>query len=119
MAGAFSKTKYETDGGSIVNIKVQPETLAANITDTNDAPSGSVTAGFPSAAVQLGRREIGIKARAVSLEFTATLPTGYKGGLVRIPILTKALYDAISVGSTGTYLGAAVRVVGKSPESIR
>lgn len=119
MAGAFTLSKYETDNDNVVPIKVQPETLTANVGSANAAPSGAVEAGFPSAQVSKGRRAIGINARTVSVKFTATPPTGYAtNATYRIPIMTKTVWDAATKGTTGTYLGVAIIVVGKSPEAI-
>lgn len=119
MAGAFTLSKYETDLDNVVPIKVQPETLAANIGAANAAPAGDSEAGFPSADVSRSKRSIGIHARTVSIKFTATPPTGYAANSIyRIPILTKTVYEGISKGDTGTYLSVACQVVGKSPEFI-
>ena len=119
MAGAFTLSKYETDNDDVVPIKVQPETITANVGSANSAPSGSIAAGFPSAQVSKGKRAIGINARTVSVKFTATPPTGYAtNATYRIPILTKSVWNAATKGTTGTYLSVAIQVVGKSPESI-
>lgn len=121
MAGSFQRAKYSTDTGTVVNVRVQPETLALDIGgNTNDEPSGNRAAGWPSAKVSGGRRTIGINCRSVSLQFTGTPPTGYKAlGIISVPIMTKATYDLITQGDTGTYLGAAVEVIGKSGEVIK
>lgn len=119
-SGAFQNAKYETDNGNIVAIKVQPETIACTIDSTaNDEAAGTLTAGFPSAKVSGSRRTIGINARTVSIRLTAAL-SGYKAdSILRIPALTPAFYTACSTGATGTYLGTACEVVGRSPESIK
>lgn len=118
-SGAFVRSKYEADDGTILNIRVQPETISANLGGANAAPSGDVN-GLGSAKARGGKREIGVKARRVRVAFTATVPTGYKADTtLEIPILTKALYDGIALGSTGTYLTVPVQVIGKSAESVR
>lgn len=118
-SGAFTRSKYEADDGTILAIRVQPETLLANIGGANTAPAGAVN-GLGSAKARGGRREIGVKARRVTVAFTATVPDNYKEGtLLQIPILTKTLYDSIGVNATGTYLGQPVEVVGKTAESVR
>ena len=119
-SGPFSPSKYQTDQNNIVNIKVQPETLDASIGgQTNTSATGSLTAGFPSAKVSGTNRTIGISARTVSIKLTATL-SGYKNdSTLKIPALTQAFYNACQVGATGTYLGTACRVVGRSPEVIK
>lgn len=118
-AGAFSIESYETDPGIIHSIRVQPETLEAVIgAVTNDAADGEPT-GLGSASVSRGRRANGINARLVRLRFTAAPPTGYlPNGTVTIPALTPEFYDAAIRGATGTYLGIAVEVAGRSPETV-
>lgn len=121
-AGPFERSKYESNDGEIYSIRVQPETLALTLGGSaNAAPTGAVTQEV-SARVSGGNRQIGLKARAVSLAWTGTPPTGYKAGeLVRVPILTEDLYDSVTGNgaTTGTYLGVGVAVVGKLPERVR
>lgn len=118
-AGAFERSRYLADTASIYNVKIQPETAAANIGAVNAPPAGAVTAGLPSAQVGASRRTIGVHCRGVRVQFTGTPPTGYKaGGTTFIPILTPTVYAGISKGTTGTYLGAPVVVTGKVPERI-
>ena len=122
-AGAFVKSKYEAtpdNGGGIYSVKVQPETLACVIaTVANAAPAGAVDQKV-SARVGGGKRKIGMNCATISLKFTGTLPTGYKmDGILTIPGLTPAFRAAAAVGATGTYLGQAVEVIGKSPERAR
>lgn len=118
-AGVFSRSKYETNAGTILNARVQPETLAANIGAVNAAPAGAVN-GLGSAKMRGGSREIGVKARRVTVAFTGAVPDGYKpNSVVSIPIMTPAVYNGISVGTTGTYLGVAVVVIGTRAESVR
>lgn len=119
-AGVFILTKYEADNGDIRPIRVQPETLAANLGSVNAAPAGTAdTVGF--ARVGGGRRRYGIKARTVRIKFTGALPDGYAPNqILTVPVLTKTVYDAIIAGTTtGTYLGNAIIVVGKSSEAGR
>lgn len=118
-AGAFTRSKYEADDGTILNIRVQPETLLANIGGANSAPAGTVD-GLGSAKARGGKREIGVKARRIRVAFTDTKPDDYKENTVlEIPILTKARYDAIAIGATGTYLSNPCTVIGKTAESVR
>ena len=118
-AGAFISSKYEADNGDIRGIKLQPETLAANIGGLNSAPTAAIdTTG--RARVGGGNRQYGVKARSVTIRFTGTPPDGYKADqLYRIPILTPARYNDIETDDTGTYLGVACVVVGKNPERVR
>lgn len=117
-AGAFEFTKYETDAGAILRARVQPETLALVIDGTtNAAPTGDID--DQGSVLISSRRRNGVNARYVSLTWTGTPPTGYKdGGTLRVPIMTPTAFNAIAPGDTGTYLGANVRVAGKTGEKV-
>lgn len=118
-AGAFEITGYETDSGAIHPIRIQPETEQATIGGVANAAPAEDPTGLGSASVSRGRRSNGINARLVRLSFTGTPPTGYLvNGTVTIPALQPEFYDAAVRGATGTYLGVAVRVSGRSPETI-
>lgn len=120
MAGPFAQgARYEADDGTVYRIRVQPETLAASIGGVNASAAGAVD-GQGTVRVGGGNRKFGIKARAVSIRFTGTPPTGYdEGEILRVPIMTPTRYSSIALGTTGTYLGVACEVVGKSPERVR
>lgn len=121
-AGDFQRSFYGLDtgnGGGVARIRVQPETIAASIESTaNAAPAGPATVPT-SAQVSAGNREIGIKARTVTLDWTGAPPDGYSGDPVTIPVLQEATFAAWVLGGTGTYLGAGVEVIGRSPERVR
>lgn len=120
-AGAFLRSRYSTDGGEVAAIRVQPETLALEIDGgTNAAPSGAIT--IPgSASVGRGKRSNGINARLVRIVFSGTPPTGYKpDSPIALPWVNGVgSFGAINVGDTGTYLGAPIIVIGKTPEYVR
>lgn len=114
-SGAFDNSFYTSDSGAVYNIRVQPETLSFSAQGT---PATAATAE-PSAIANGSRRRIGVNARSVRLEWTATPPAGYKAdSVVKVPILTLAAYTPIKKGDTVTYLGASARVLGKTPEYI-
>lgn len=120
-SGKFSRSKYEADSDTVYSIRVQPETLTASIGGSaNTAPAGAVT-GEGSVRVGGGNRQIGIKARAVTIAWNdGAAPEDYdENSTVRIPILTKARYAAINIGAAVTYNGGTGVVVGKSPERVR
>lgn len=119
-AGRFVRSRYEANNGLIHPIRVQPETLEASLGGgANAAPAGAVDTSI-SVRTSQSARAFGIRPRLVTLAWSAAPPAGYDDrGTIRLPILTEARYDAINVGGTGTYLGAGVTVVGKSPESVR
>lgn len=120
-AGVFENVAYEGDNGQFYNARVQPETLEMTIDGTaNSAAAGPIPAGQPSAYMRGSKRQLGITARTVSLRLPngGTPPTGYSGDNVTVPVMTPALFGAISRSSTVVYLGATWRVTGTSPESV-
>ena len=119
MPGVYTISKYETDNGDVVPIKLQPETLTATLGGTaNAAPAGAISPGFPSADVSRSKRAIGIHARTVSVKIT-TPATGYADNtLVRIPVPNPTVYDGVSKGDAVTCEAGTGTVAGKSPEFI-
>ena len=120
-AGEFTRTFYELDtgnGGGIVRARVQPETIAASIATTaNAGATGPATVPI-TAKASGGNSEFGVNMRSVTLAWTGTVPDGYSGDPVVIPVLQEATFAAWVVGATGTYLGQAVEVIGRSPERV-
>lgn len=122
-AGAFTITKYAAsygDGTSIHPIRVQPETLTATIGGTaNAAPTGDVNNPI-QCRVSGGKRQIGLQARYITLQFPATgQPTTYQGGsTTRIPALTETFYNLATKGAVITYLTVACQVVSRSRERV-
>lgn len=118
-AGAFVNTFYETDLGTIVPIKLQPETLTASFDGTANAAGGTTAEpGYPSAQVSKSKRAIGINARTVSIKID-TPATGYLDNtLVRIPVLDLTVFNGITKFSPATCAAGSGQVVGKSPESV-
>lgn len=120
-AGAFIRSFYETNGGAIARIRVQPETELAQIGgQPNDAPAGPPTVST-TVKVNKGRREYGIGPRKIGIVFDdGQAPTGYKPGQIYyIPVLTRARYDAAVVGGTVTYLQGTADIVSKLEESVK
>jgi hypothetical protein len=121
-AGDFSSdAKYEDNAGLIYRIRVQPETLAlTDGTTANASPAGAITEKVRARA-RLGRREYGVRARYVTVRFTGTLPDGYSGEDLNVPVMTQAAFNAYTatVGVTGTYLGAPIEFIGGENEKIR
>ena len=115
-AGAFIDSVYETNGGDGYAIRIQPET----ITTWNPISAAVAVAGQPSAQVSKGRRTIGINARLARFRWTGAVPTGYQtDGIVTVPVLTQAAWEALVKATDYQYLGNTVRLVGKTPEAIR
>jgi len=119
-AGAFEIGRYINNDAVVFGCRPQPETKALVIaTITNAYPVGAVTAPV-QARLSGGKRRIGMTARTVTLNFTGAPPAGYSAGRsIRVPCFAQAIYNAATFGAVGTYLGAAVAVVGRSPERIR
>jgi hypothetical protein len=124
-AGEFKTSRYELDSGVIIPIKVQEETESLTFGGTaNEPPAGPAVRDYGSARVGGGTREIGIRARNVTVKWVTTVPPGYKSsGLLRLPILTPALHGALASGNQGTYTlnGTSydVEVVGVPGDEIR
>lgn len=119
-SGVFSRSKYETNLGVVVAIRVQPETIAATLGGApNAAPADDITTGYPRATVSKSRRSVGIHARMVTIAFT-TPPTGYAVGQTHsLPVLTEAVWDGLAEGVACTYLGVAATVVSVTAEKVR
>lgn len=119
-AGTFEFSKYETSEGEIRPFRVQPETLALTIDGTaNAAPSGATTSN-ESVRRGTSRRSYGVTVRRVGIRFTAAPPTGYAANqTLTIPILQASVWNGISRGDTGTYLGTACVVRFKRAEEIK
>lgn len=121
-AGAFDDTIYEANNGAFYSARVQPETLALTVDGTaNAGGAGPIPAGSPSANMRGSKSQNGVTARTVSLRLPngGTPPDGYTGDNLVVPILTPAVFDAISRSSTVVYLGATWRVAGTSNEVVR
>lgn len=118
--GSFLRTKYETDNGDVVSVRIQPETLTLTVDGTaNAAPTTAFSAGFPSAKVSGGRRTLGINCRKCNLVFNAA-PEGYKqDSVISVPVLKQAMEAKIVQGATGTYAGVAITVVSLTRETIK
>lgn len=123
-AGVFVNTRYEASYAAATyhNIRVQPETLLADVAGTvNDAPTQLVNNPI-SAVVSGSNRTLGLTPRKIRLKLPpgTTPPTGYKPeGTTTIPILTRALFDLCQIGGTCTYLGAVWRIQDTLPEKAR
>lgn len=118
--GNFKRSKYVSNGGTrIYPVRIQPETEGLTIGGVANAAVVAEATEEPSAKVSGGRRGLGVNCRKVRIQFTATPPTGYAANkTLSVPILQPSVFEGISKGNSGTYLGVAVEVVGKTPEFI-
>lgn len=122
-AGVFESSFYTSDDGTIHPIRIQPETRGLTIGgQANSAPTGPADTNAAQVRVSGGKRTLGLTPRKIRVRFTGTQPAGYKpGSTVSVAVLIPAHFQAYRkpLYQTGTYLGAAIEVVGSSPESGR
>lgn len=118
-AGSFTGSKYQSDTGDIHYIKVQPETIAATLGGTANAPlPGAIDSVF-AAEVNRGARAYGLRPRKVTISFEADVPDGYRPYTsISIPILSASVFSGIGVGDAVTYAGGTGVVSSKTGESI-
>jgi hypothetical protein len=113
---AFQRSKYSTDEGTVVNIRVSSETLGA----TGQAvPAGAVDdANLWAFASNPGsRRKKALNARGVVLGRTVGTAPNQFVRRTFLPILTKAALDAITIDSAVTLNGVAYTVQSKVQEA--
>lgn len=127
-AGAFTTVAYRStrQPTRVSPIKVQPETTGLSVTIAgapviNQSGEALTAINNPTRVrVSGSRRRRGMKAGTIRFKFVdaTTAPGNYlQNSVLSLPILNPAL-NAASDGATGTYLGAAITVVGEtSPES--
>ena len=114
MAGKFIISKYERDDETIAPIRIQPETVTA----FNAEPAGNRTGEF--ARARGSKRSYGTVARSVTLSRAVGDGTNYNGARVsiKIPILSKAAFAALTDGQVVSYADKTDWVVaGQSAES--
>lgn len=121
-AGNFIFSRYRSNtlpGDPVMIARIQPETQDLVLGGAVNEPGGATVTLPLRVNISGGRNALGVKPRTVSLRWVTDIPAGYSpNGVLRLPILSETLWDAIDPGiTTGTYLGGTVRVVGKSPET--
>lgn len=123
-AGPFITTSYQSTtlpGNPIMIARIQPETQSLVLGGAQNEQGGATVTLPLRVNISGNKNSLGVKPRTVTLRWTAAPPDGYSpNGTLVVPILSQNLWDAIDpLVTTGTYLGAAVVVVGKSPENYR
>lgn len=125
-AGKFIKSTYEADNGVTHPIKIQPETVTASLGGAPNvipAKGTGLNNSKISAKVSKGKREIGLGPRMVAISFpdvVGSTPETYEvGTTLYIPVLTKALWDALSEGDEATYLNKSGTIAATLPESVK
>lgn len=110
---------YAGAGANIHPIRIQPETQTLQIgVAENNPPAGAIN-NPRRVFVSGSRRRRGlIFSRMIRVTWAGAPPTGYlAGSTLSIPALNEAIYNAAEQdGAAGTYLGVAIRVVGRSPQ---
>lgn len=101
--------------------RIQPETQDLVLGGATNAPGGATVTLPLRVNVSGSANALGVKPRTVTVRWISGAPTGYSpNGVLRIPVLSDALWTAVDAGiTTGTYLGQPVRVVGKTPERVK
>lgn len=119
-AGSFINSRYQSDDGTIHQIKLQPETVAMTVGGTaNAAPTGAIDSVF-AAEVNRGAKAYGLKPRKINVSFEGEPPTGYRPYTsLSLPILTTDLFEAISDNDVVVYNGGSGKVSSKVAENIR
>jgi hypothetical protein len=123
-AGNFIFSRYQSTslpGDPIMIARIQPETQDLVLGGAANEQAGSTVTLPLRVNISGSNNSLGVKPRTVTLRWITDVPAGYApNGVLKVPIMTPALWDAIDPGiTTGTYLGGTVRVVGKSPERYR
>lgn len=120
-AGNFVETGYAANYGdatAIHPIRLQPETLVADIGGTANAPEAGPPNNPISAIVSKSRRGLGLHPRFLYLILTGTPPTGYQdAGRARLVCLTPGFYALGAIrGTVVNYLGTTWKVTGFDAE---
>jgi len=122
-AGNFVTSRYRASYASPIQIhpiRVQPETLLAEIDGLANAATTDAINNPIVAAATGSRRSNGLKARRVRLQLPVgtTPPAGYRAnGITTIPALQPAFFALATKGAVCRYLGVDWVVVGRVAES--
>lgn len=118
-SGAFEDGKYISNAGDIYPCRAQPESKALSLGGVANSYPAAATDQPNSARLKSSNKRIGVNARSVRVQLTATLD-GYKDdAILTIPVFQASVWEGYTKGQVGTYLSTAVKFVGKSPESIK
>ena len=114
LAGPYTNSNYESDEGTIYPCKIQPET----ITTWNTEPTGTVD-GKLFVKMSNGRRAYGISPRLAVLGIEVGTAPLQATKTIRVPVLSKAKFDALVVGTTYQYDGQDFKLQSKIKEAGR
>lgn len=106
-AGRFIIANYEREDGTNGPIRIQPET----VTSWNPQATGSRVGYFVQA--RGSKRRYGVSARSVTLTRAVGSGGDYNSATVsvRVPVLTKTAWNALSAGQVVDYVGLTDWVV--------
>ena len=116
--GPFIFSKYQSNGGSIHRIRIQPESLTLSINGINNGvPAGDVDNQRGVSAS--GKRSIlFVGARRIGVRVTNNAGPYAEGTVHYVPVMTPNVFQQMidNRGEAGTYNGSAVVCIGGSPE---
>lgn len=118
-SGATVKSKYGSNGGDTYSIRLQPETLLLTLDAVANAAPAAATDQKVFAKVGGSRRSYGVHTRTVTIRFTAPKTDYLANATITLPWLVPGTWEELAPDATGTYLGTACELVGKSPERIK
>lgn len=120
-AGNFINTRYDADYDVAIHpIRVQPETITAEIGTIVNAPPTAPATSPISAQVSRSTRSLGLHARVVFAKIAGTPPTGYAAGsTIRLPVLNSTFYNAALKGVLIQHLGTTWTITGRRGEVTR
>lgn len=114
-AGPFILSKYETDGGDIRPIRIQPETLTVG---DNDPPAAG--ADGPFVKISGSKRSYGLHPRKVTLSRqVGSADYGVAKSYARVVMLTPTAYGEAVIGSTVAYAGVDWIIASKTDETVK
>jgi len=120
-AGIFIQTSYGASygpGTARHPIRVQPETLLADVGGTANAPAAGAPTNPISAIISKSRRGLGLHPRFIYVTLTGAPPDTYADiSRAKIVALTQTWYNLVAVkGTVVNYLGTTWRVTGFDAE---
>lgn len=120
-SGPFILSRYRAsyNGNTQIHpIKIQPETTGLQFGTEINVPAIENPTNPISARVTGSKRTIGLNARKVAFRFTSADPIDgrYKEGSILVLPWLLPFTAALARGTTGTYLGAPIVLVGLIPE---
>lgn len=119
LLGGLATVRYEADSGDLHNARVGQTTLQLNVGGTQQPQITGPATNEEWVRANKNQNEWGLEMREIGYCYTeATVPAGKKAGRTyKSNILTAALFNTITIGSTVTLDGGDAQVVSKSRET--